>query len=95
MPIPNSSRASWEFVPIQILDEVFLAKIDRSTRFSFIKRSTVLELEFSSDHSLILLPVSCGKIRDFVIFEQREELPEEIIVGNYAVEVLKVDRVNS
>lgn len=91
MPIPNSSRVLSEFIPIQIADEVILARIDRTSRFSFIKRSTVSELNFSGGFSLILLPVSCGNKQDFIVFEQRDNLSDEIVLGNYAIEILKIN----
>ena len=93
MPIPSISRSKFEFTPIEIEDQVFLAKIDRSTRFSYIKSSTVLELSDSHEFSMIMLPVCCNQSKEFIIFEKRENLPFEIVIGRYAIEVLKISKI--
>ena len=41
MPIPNSNRKIAELVSISIENETILAKCDRDTRFSYIKKSLV------------------------------------------------------
>ena len=89
MPIPNSNRKISEFVSISIEDETILAKCDRDTRFPYIKESLIKELNLA-ENSLVLLKVTSGINSNFLIFESREELPFEIILGSYAINVLNL-----
>ena len=89
MPIPNSNRKILEFVSISIEDETIVAKCDRDTRFSYIKKSLVKELNLA-EYSLVLLKVTSGINSNFLIFESREELPFEIILGSYAINILNL-----
>ena len=55
MPIPNSNKIIDTTISLNIENETFITKLDFSTRFSFIKRSTVRDLNLSSEFSLILI----------------------------------------
>ena len=91
MPVPTSPRVRSEFASVQISSRVFLAKLDRTSRFSFIKKSVISELDFLSQFSLVLLPISCGNLQDFIVFEKRENLPYEVVLGTYAIKILKIE----
>ena len=91
MPIPNSNEIIDATIPLNIKNETFITKFDFSTRFPFIKRSAVRDLNLSSEFSLILIEVIYKSNKEFLIFEIRDELDYEIILGNYPINVSKIN----
>ena len=91
MPIPNSNKIFDTTIPLNIENETFVTKLNFSTRFSFTKRSAVRDLNLSSEFSLIIIEVIYKSNKEFLIFEICDKLDYEIILGNYAINVLKIN----
>ena len=91
MPIPNSNRKISKITSIDIQNETFAVKLDFSTRFSYIKRSTVRDLNLSYEFSIILLKIRYKNKEEFLLFEVRDKLETEIILGNYAISILQIN----
>lgn len=91
MPIPNSNRKIGDTISLTIENETIIAGIDLSTRFSYVKRSAARDLNLSYVNSLLLLQVIYKNNAEYLIFEIRDELKSEIIIGKYAASILKIN----
>ena len=88
MPLEVSVGSN--LAPVGIYDEVLLARLDLSTRFSYIRKSVLLELGIFNDSSMILLPIKFEESFGHFIFEVRGQLLHDIMLGNYIINTLQI-----
>lgn len=89
MPIPNSSVKFPEFASVEINGDIFLARLDFSTRFSFVKSSVMPELGSMEDFIFPLTVKYKNKVA-LAVFEQEDILSDEIVLGTFVIDQLGI-----
>lgn len=89
MPIPRTGIKFPSFASISIEDEVLLARLNYSSRFSFIRSSALPEMAFQED-LIFPLVVTFEDRAAAVVFETEDILSEDVILGTFAIGQLAI-----
>lgn len=90
MPVLFAEKQSLDLAPVAIFNEVFLARLDTTSPFSYIKKSAVLELDIFDGYFLIMIPISYKNKSSQFVFEIYEHLSENLVLGTHIVNELHI-----
>ena len=80
MPIPGT-RFNEEYVRLDIHDEVLRARINRNSRFSFLKREIIKDLGILENIRAISIRVTCNGKSDVASFILEDSLEYDSLLG--------------
>ena len=80
MPIPGL-KSSEEFIRLDIYDEVIRARINRNSRFSFLKREIIKDLGIFENIRAISIRVTCNGKLNVASFILEDSLEYDSLLG--------------
>lgn len=90
MPVSFTRGRNLNLASIAIFNDIFLARLDHSSPFSYIKKSTAHDLNVFDGHFMIMLPISYRNKPFQCAVEIYDQLADEIVLGTYVISNLNI-----